>query len=95
MSTLVLLDSNSLLNRAYYAMSALTDRKGRPTGAIHGYFTMFAKLISQFEPDKVVAAFDRKAPTFRKEMYEGYKASASPCPKTSPRSCSPSRICFR
>ena len=64
MSTLVLLDSNSLLNRAYYAMSALTDRKGRPTGAIHGYFTMFAKLISQFEPDKVVAAFDRKAPTF-------------------------------
>ena len=81
MSTLVLLDSNSLLNRAYYAMSALTDRKGRPTGAIHGYFTMFAKLISQFEPDKVVAAFDRKAPTFRKEMYEGYKATRKPMPE--------------
>ena len=81
MPTLVLLDSNSLLNRAYYAMSALTDRKGRPTGAIHGYFTMFAKLISQFKPDKVVAAFDRKAPTFRKEMYEGYKATRKPMPE--------------
>ncbi len=80
MPTLVLLDSNSLLNRAYYAMSQLTDRKGRPTGAIHGYFTMFAKLVAQYKPDKVVAVFDRKAPTFRKELYDGYKATRKPMP---------------
>ena len=81
MSTLVLLDSNSLLNRAFYAMSELTDRKGRPTGAIHGYLSMLTKLIDQYKPDKIVAAFDRKAPTFRKELYAGYKATRKPMPE--------------
>lgn len=81
MPTLILLDSNSLLNRAFYAMKDLTDRKGRPTGAIHGYFSMLAKLFGQFKPDKVVAAFDLKAPTFRKEIYEGYKATRKPMPE--------------
>ena len=80
MKTLVLLDSNSLLNRAYYALPDLTDRQGRPTGAIHGYLSMLVKLISRYSPDKIVAAFDRKAPTFRKEMYEGYKATRKPMP---------------
>ena len=81
MQTLVLLDSNSLINRAFYALPPLTDRKGRQTGAIFGFVNMFLKLVDNYKPDYVVAAFDRKAPTFRKKMYEGYKATRKPMPE--------------
>ena len=81
MNTLVLLDSNSLINRAFYALPPLTNRQGQHTGAIFGFVNMFLKLIDKYKPDYVVAAFDRKAPTFRKKMYEGYKATRKPMPE--------------
>lgn len=81
MSTLVLLDSNSLINRAFYALPPLTNRQGQQTGAIFGFVNMFLKLTDKYKPDYVVAAFDRKAPTFRKKMYEGYKATRKPMPE--------------
>lgn len=80
MQTLVLLDSNSLINRAFYALPPLTNRQGQQTGAIFGFTNMFLKLVEKYKPDYVVAAFDRKAPTFRKKMYEGYKATRKPMP---------------
>ena len=81
MQTLVLLDSNSLINRAFYALPPLTNRQGQQTGAIFGFVNMFLKLVDKYKPDYVVAAFDRKAPTFRKKMYEGYKAARKPMPE--------------
>lgn len=81
MKTLVLLDSNSLVNRAFYALPPLTNRQGQQTGAIFGFVNMFLKLADKYKPDYVVAAFDRKAPTFRKQMYEGYKATRRPMPQ--------------
>lgn len=81
MQTLVLLDSNSLINRAFYALPPLTNRQGQQTGAIFGFVNMFLKLVDKYKPDYVVAAFDRKVPTFRKKMYEGYKATRKPMPE--------------
>lgn len=81
MQTLILLDSNSLINRAFYALPPLTNRKGQQTGAIFGFVNMFLKLVDTYKPDYVVAAFDRKAPTFRKKMFEGYKATRKPMPE--------------
>lgn len=80
MKTLVLLDSNSLINRAFYALPPLTNRQGQQTGAIFGFVNMFLKLVDKYKPDYVVAAFDLKAPTFRKKMYDGYKATRKPMP---------------
>ncbi|MDE5618749.1 MAG: DNA polymerase I [Clostridia bacterium] len=76
----VLLDSNSLINRAYYAMPNLTSRSGKHTGAIFGYMNMLLKIISDYKPTHIIAAFDRKAPVFRKAMYEGYKAQRKGMP---------------
>ena len=62
---LLLLDSNSLVNRAYFAMPALTDPTGRPTGGIFGFVNMLVKLIAEEKPTHIACAFDVHAPTFR------------------------------
>lgn len=80
MDRLILLDSNSLINRAYYALPNLSTHSGQFTGAIFGYINMLMKIISTYEPTHIIATFDRKAPTFRKTMYEGYKATRKPMP---------------
>ena len=77
---ILLLDSNSLLNRAFYAMPDLTDRNGRHTGAVFGYMNMLINIIDKYQPTHAVAVFDRKAPVFRKSIYEGYKAQRKPMP---------------
>lgn len=81
MEKLLLLDSNSLLHRAYYALPGLTDSKGNPTGAIFGFVSMLARLIKEEKPTHIAAAFDLKAPTFRHNMYSGYKATRKPMPE--------------
>lgn len=80
---LILLDADSLLFRAYYALSGsgLTDGKGRPTGAVYGFAAMLAKLIGDERPTHMAAAFDLRAPTFRHEMYSGYKAGRKATPE--------------
>ncbi|MDE6758181.1 MAG: DNA polymerase I [Clostridia bacterium] len=80
MDRLILLDSNSLINRAYYALPNLTNHDGQYTGAIFGYLNMLIKIIDTYKPTHVIATFDRKAPTFRKAMYDGYKATRKPMP---------------
>lgn len=80
MDKLILLDSNSLINRAYYALPNLTNHSGQYTGAIFGYLNMLLKIVDTYKPTHIIATFDRKAPTFRKAIYDGYKATRKPMP---------------
>lgn len=70
----LLIDANSLLSRAFYALPALTTREGSPTHAVYGLALMLGRLLEDEAPDRVVAAFDLGAPTFRHEAYRAYKA---------------------
>lgn len=81
MEKLMLIDGNSLLNRAFYATKLLTTRDGTPTNAVFGFIKLLLKLISDLSPDKLIVAFDLKAPTFRHKMYDGYKATRKPMPE--------------
>ena len=78
MTKIILLDSNSLINRAYYALPPLENKQGVVTNAIFGYLSMLARLITDEAPTHIGAVFDLKAPTFRHKMYDGYKATRKP-----------------
>ncbi len=80
MSKLVLIDGNSLINRAFYATPLLTDKNGTPTNAVYGFVNMLIKVISDIKPTHILVAFDRKEPTFRHKMYSEYKATRKPMP---------------
>lgn len=77
---LLILDSNSLLNRAFYALPDLMTTEGIHTNAIYGFVNMLLKMKEEINPDYIVAAFDRKAPTFRHEEYKDYKAGRKKMP---------------
>ncbi|MBD5129406.1 MAG: DNA polymerase I [Ruminococcaceae bacterium] len=72
---LLLIDGNSIMNRAYYGIRLLTNKKGVPTNALTGFLNIYSKLIKEEKPDRIAAAFDLKAPTFRHKMYAGYKGT--------------------
>ncbi len=80
MKKLLILDSNSIINRAFYGIRPLSAADGTPTNAIYGFLNILAKLINEQKPDYLCAAFDLKAPTFRHKMYDGYKAQRRPMP---------------
>ena len=80
MIKLVLIDGNSLLNRAYYATQHLTTKSGTPTNAVFGFTKLLLKIIDDVKPDRLVVAFDLKAPTFRHLIYNEYKATRKPMP---------------
>ena len=69
------IDGNSILNRAFYGIRALSTKDGRFTNGIYGFLTILMKLRDEVKPDGVAIAFDLKAPTFRHKMYDGYKAN--------------------
>lgn len=73
-NTLVLIDGHSLLHRAFFALPALATRTGVPTNAVYGFVLMLNRLLSDHQPDSIVVAFDKSAPTFRHEAYDKYKA---------------------
>lgn len=77
---LLILDGNSLLNRAFYALPPLTNMEGLHTNAIYGFTGMLFKMKEEIKPDYIVCAFDRKAPTFRHEEYKEYKAGRKKMP---------------
>ena len=81
MKKLLILDSISILNRAFYGVRYLSAKDGTPTNAIYGFLNILLKLIKEQEPDYICAAFDVKAPTFRHKQYEGYKAQRKPMPE--------------
>ena len=80
MLKLVLIDGNSLLNRAFYATKLLTTKDGTPTNAVFGFIKLLLKINSDIKPDRLIVAFDLKAPTFRHKMYEQYKGTRKPMP---------------
>ena len=81
MDKLILIDGNSLLNRAYYAMSVFSTKDGLPTNGIFGFIKLLFKIIEDENPRYLVVTFDVHAPTFRHKMYSGYKATRKPMPE--------------
>ncbi len=77
---LLILDGNSILNRAFYGIKLLTTKDGRYTNAIYGFMNILLKLEEDVSPDSVAITFDLKAPTFRHKMYDEYKAGRKPMP---------------
>ncbi len=75
---ILLLDSNSLMHRAYHALPNLKSTKGLYTGAIYGFLSILLRLIKEQNPTHIAAAFDLHGPTFRHEMYDQYKATRKP-----------------
>ena len=77
---LMVIDGNSIINRAFYGVKLLTTRDGTPTNAVYGFLTILQKLLGEEEPEGLCVCFDRKAPTFRHLAYEGYKAQRKGMP---------------
>ena len=77
---LLVIDGNSIANRAFYGIKLLTTKDGRYTNAIFGFLNILLSLLKESEPDEVAVAFDLKAPTFRHKMYDGYKATRHKMP---------------
>ena len=80
MKKLLVVDGNSILNRAFYGIRTLNNSKGLPTNAIYGMITMLSRQLEKYEPDYAAIAFDVHAPTFRHKMYDGYKATRKGMP---------------
>lgn len=78
---LLVIDGNSVLNRAYYGIRLLSTKKGMFTNGIYGFLTMLQKIEADVKPDSVAIAFDVKAPTFRHKAYDGYKAQRKGMPE--------------
>ncbi len=78
---LLAVDSNSILNRAYYGVRPLTTREGLFTNGIYGFLNILFKICDEVSPDAVVFAFDLKGPTFRHKLFDGYKAQRKGMPE--------------
>jgi DNA polymerase-1 len=78
---LLVIDGNSIANRAFYGIKLLTTKDGRYTNAIYGFLNILLALLKECQPDEVAVAFDLKAPTFRHKMYDGYKATRHAMPE--------------
>ena len=78
---LMVLDGNSIVNRAFYGIRLLTTKDGTPTNGIYGFLMILQKLLADETPDAVCVAFDLPAPTFRHEQYEAYKATRKGMPE--------------
>ena len=78
---LMVIDGNSIINRAFYGIRLLTTKDGTPTNAVYGFVNILLKLIDEEQPDALCVTFDRKAPTFRHLAYEGYKAQRKGMPE--------------
>ena len=81
MKKLLIVDGNSILNRAFYGIRPLTTKDGTPTNAVYGFVNILKKHIDALSPDYLACAFDLKAPTFRHKMFEGYKATRKGMPE--------------
>lgn len=77
---LLVLDGNSIINRAFYGIKLLTTKEGQFTNGIYGFLNILLRLQEEAKPDAVAVAFDLKAPTFRHKMYDAYKAGRHAMP---------------
>lgn len=76
----LIIDGNSLVNRAFFGIKLLTAKDGHYTNAIFGFMNIFLSLVEKTKPDGIAVAFDVHQPTFRHKMYDGYKAGRKPMP---------------
>ena len=81
MKKILVVDGNSIINRAFYGIRPLTTTSGKHTNAIYGMVNIISKQLSEIKPDYAAVAFDLKAPTFRHKLYDGYKAGRRPTPE--------------
>lgn len=84
MDKLVLVDGNSIMNRAFYGIMGskmLTTKDGKYTNAVYGFLAILFKLLEDMNPEYLVVAFDLKAPTARHKLYDGYKATRKGMPQ--------------
>ena len=81
MNRLLVIDGNSIINRAFYGVKALTTKDGRYTNAIVGFLNILARLRTLSDATHIAVAFDRKAPTFRHKAYAEYKAGRKGMPE--------------
>ena len=78
MGRLLLVDGNSIVNRAYYAVigrAPMTSPDGTPTGAVNGFFNSLLSVTDEYAPDSICVLFDRREPTFRHKLSDEYKAN--------------------
>lgn len=78
---LLILDGNSVINRAYFGVKPLTTRDGLYTHAVFGFLNILERMQKEEQPDAVAVAFDLHGPTFRHQRYDGYKATRHPMPE--------------
>ena len=84
MEKLVLIDGNSIMNRAFYGIMGskmLTTKDGKYTNAVYGFLAILFKILEDIEPQYIAVAFDLKGKLKRKELYEGYKANRHGMPE--------------
>lgn len=81
METLMIIDGNSIINRAYYGIRPLSTKSGIPTNGIYGFMNILLKHLDEVRPDYLLVAFDLKAPTFRHKEYREYKAQRKGMPE--------------
>ena len=77
---LIIIDGNSIINRAFYALPDMTSSEGLHTNAIYGFTRMLFKIIDDYKPTHISVAFDKKAPTFRHQEFAEYKAGRKKMP---------------
>ncbi|MGI5977801.1 MAG: DNA polymerase I [Candidatus Limivicinus sp.] len=78
---LMIIDGNSIVNRAFYGIRQLSAPDGTPTNAVYGFITILQRIYDEIKPDAVCVAFDLKGPTFRHLEYAGYKAQRKGMPE--------------
>ena len=78
---LLVIDGNSIFNRAFYGIKLLTTKNGTYTNAIYGFLTMLIKIQSEINPDAIAIAFDKKSTTFRHKKYDKYKENRKGMPE--------------
>lgn len=78
---LVLIDGNSIINRAFYGIPMLTSQDGTHTNAVYGFLNILFRILEEEKPGYLAIAFDLKAPTFRHKMYDKYKGTRKPMPE--------------
>lgn len=78
--SLIIIDGNSIINRAFYGVRNLSTKDGTPTNAVYGFLNILFKYTDEIQPDYLCVAFDLAAPTFRHEMFTEYKANRKGMP---------------
>ena len=81
MKKILVIDGNSIINRAFYGVRPLSTKSGKPTNAIYGMINIISRQLNAVKPDYAAVASDLKIPTFRHKMYDGYKQGRHPTPE--------------